>query len=366
MKNSLTKDRGFSLIELMIAMGLGIFLIGAAASVYFAQSQTYKTTTSQASIQNVENAIAGILAPAIRSAGFAGCASITNAKTNLVGGGSPPLGILSPIAKPSPFIYGYDAKGTSSVTPPNAATIVSDNPANSSALSSWLPALDANLSGHVEAGSDVLVLLGAAPASTPVNITSYVPKSTTFDIEEIGSAGVGQIAMVSNCVGTSIFKITGIAGKTISHAVGAGTDDNSLGIIPLNFQPGSQFIPLQQTAFYVAQGTGDQATLMQAVYSNGVWTDQPLIPGVESMQVLYGIGSSGVVTQYLSADGVGSNWANVYAIRIGFLIQGQKGTGSSGTASQRTYNVLGTNVTVPADGRLRHVYELTIEMRNAT
>ena len=78
------------------------------------------------------------------------------------------------------------------------------------------------------------------------------------------------------------------------------------------------------------------------------------------MKIEYGIGGSGTISQYVTADAV-SNWAQIYAIRIGFLIAGQIASGNSSTQ----YSVLGTTVTVPNDNRLRHVYEINIDLRNA-
>ena len=117
------------------------------------------------------------------------------------------------------------------------------------------------------------------------------------------------------------------------------------------------------TAFYVAQGAGDQSVLMRSIYQNGVWAEAPLIPGIDNLQVLYGIGTGTTITNYLPASSV-TDWTKVGAIRLGFLIEGQKGTGTM--ASGTNFSVLGTAVSVPTDGRLRHVYEMTINLRNAS
>ena len=45
-------QRGYSLIELLIAMAISIILIGGVIVTYLVQTQVYKITSSQASIQN--------------------------------------------------------------------------------------------------------------------------------------------------------------------------------------------------------------------------------------------------------------------------------------------------------------------------
>lgn len=371
MKNLNKKLRGFSLIELMIAMLIGLFLVGATISVYLAQTQMSQSTTSQSTIQNAENAIAALVTPIVRSAGYVGCymPSISPPKSNLTAGGPPPLGTFN--ASPS-MLVGYDAVGTNGNG--SSYAIAQDNSANDTTASDWSPALDPTLVGNTEAGSDVLVVLGAPTDAYPIWIpTPTASSSTTMTLGpgENTPLTVGQIGIVTDCLKAIIFQITAIAGSasagfTITHSAGGGAMANSVSGLGVNYQPGALFVPLQQTAIYVAQGQGDQSTLVTATYSGGAWNAQPLVPGVESMQVLYGIASNpavSAVTQYVAASAV-SNWSQVSAIRLGFLIQGQAGSATTACPSPTQCTVLGTTITVPNDGRLRHVYELTIDLRN--
>lgn len=351
--------RGFSLVELMVAIAIGLFVSTAVISVYLVQAQVYKSTASQVAIQNAENAIAALVTPVIRSAGFNGCSAVTQSLSNLNAGGPPPLGTIATTAS---LLFGYDATGTAGSG--SALSIAQDNSANDISAGDWSPALDATLAGNVETGSDVIVVLGAAPDTSPVGVTTIATASNSMTLQTAAGLSAGQIGIVSDCLKASIFQITAISANTITHAAGGGAMTNSSATLAVNYAAGSQFVPLQQTAFYIAHGAGDQSALMRAVYSNGAWAAQPLVPGVEAMQVLYGIGANGIVTQYVAASAV-SNWTKVYAIRLGFLVQGLPGSGTTSNTASRQFLVLGTIVTVPADGRLRHVYELSINLRNA-
>ncbi len=351
-KNRLNQH-GFSLIELMITTIIGLLLSYAVMEVYVAQTQIYKTTNSQDLIQSTENAIANLVTPVIRSAGFAGCAAVATVVSSLNGGGTNPLGSLN--TNPA-MIAGYNG-GTS-------INIAQDNSANDLNATDWTPSLDPTLVGNVENSSDVLVVLGASPGSFPAGITAIDAGSNSFTVQSTSGLMLtaGQFAAVSDCVKTSIFQITGITGTAITHAAGSGAYANASASFAMNYQIGSQFIPLQQTAFFVGYGPGGQSALMRAQLAADTWTIQPLVPGIEVMKVQYGIGSNGNVSQYVTADAV-SNWAAVYALRLGFLIEGQV---ASGTKNTNQYTLLDTSVTVPADNRLRHVYEITINMRNAS
>lgn len=355
-----TRQRGFSLIELMVALTIGLILVGGIIAVYLAQVQTYKTTGSQGEIQDEENALAALVTPAVRSAGFLGCSNVALATSNLNPGGSPPLGNLGTVAA---MVTGYDYTGTAGSG--TTFAIAADNPANDASTGDWSPTLDASLSGDVLPGSDVLVVLGAAPLSSPTSVAAISAGSSNLTVQSAaGITSTPQFAAISDCAKALVFQVTSVAGTTLGHTAGSGALANQTSAFTVNFQPNAQFIPLQQTAFFAAHNANGDSTLMRATLLQGnTWNIQPLVPGVETMQLLYGVGANGVTTQYVPASAV-TDWTQVNTVRLGFLLEGQPGSGSAGN-NPTTFNVLGTQFTVPADTRLRHVYEMTINVRNS-
>ncbi len=353
MKPNKLHQQGFSLIELMVATLISLLISYAVLEIYLAQSQLSRASNSQAVIQSTQNAIIHMVTPIIRSTGFMGCGTLINAISNLNAGGPSPIGTINtnPI-----MIIGYSGGGSS-------FTITQNNPANDGNASDWTPSLEPTLAGNVQQGNDVLIVLSPVPGSSPVAITTIAPSSNFLVVQSAPTPAVtaGQFGVVSDCAKTVVFQITGIAGTNISHNAGGGTLENSSSTFPVGFTAGSQFIQLQQTAFFVGQGPGGQSALMRAILVGNNWTIQPIVPGIEFMKVQYGIGSGGNINQYVSANAV-PNWGQVYAVRIGFLIQGEVG---SGTRSSNQFRVLDTQVTVPADNRIRHVFEITIHLRNA-
>jgi type IV pilus assembly protein PilW len=344
---------GISLVEIMVGLTLGVILSIAIIGVYIAQKNTYKTNASQASIQNAENAISALVSPTIRAAGFCGCATLLQGLSHLNGGGAPPLGTLGNNLS---MVMGYDAASGNALT-------ITNNASNSNTATDWTAGLDASLLGNIVATSDVLIVLGGTPGSQPISVTAMDEGSVSLTLQNTTGVAAGQFGAVSDCLKASIFQITGVTGNTISHAAGGGVLDNASDVLTVNYAPGSQFVSLTQTAFFVAQNSSGQSALMRATLNtDGTWTIQSLAPGVDTMQVRYGIGSNGIPSQYVPASAV-TNWGQVYAVRLGFLLEGQQGSGTK-TATQ--FSVLGTTVNVPADNRLRHVYEMTINLRNAT
>ena len=82
------------------------------------------------------------------------------------------------------------------------------------------------------------------------------------------------------------------------------------------------------------------------------------------MKVLYGIGSGGQATQYVDASAV-TNWNNVVSVRMAFLVEGQLGSVAMPTAAQ-SYTLLNSTVNVTPDTRMRHVFNMTINLRNTS
>lgn len=345
---------GFSLVEIMIGLTLGMILSIAVIGVYLAQHSTYRTNTSQAIIQNTESAISALVTPTIRMAGFCGCSNVVNALSNLNTGGPPPLGTLS--TTPS-FIMGY------SLTSGTSVTVAQTNAVNTTNAANWTPTLDPSLVGNVQGTSDVLVVFGGTPGSVPIGITTFTPGSTSFDLQNTTGVSAGQFGAISDCSKASIFQITSVTGNSVAHASGGGALTNATDALVVSYPVGSQFINMTQTAFFVAYDIGGQSALIRATLNpDGTWTSQALAPGVDTMRVLYGIGSNGIPQQYVQASAV-TDWSQVYAIKLGFLLEGQLG---SATLPPTTYTVLGSTIQVPADNRLRHVYEITIHLRNAS
>jgi type IV pilus assembly protein PilW len=401
MRRAANHSLGFSLVELMVAIAIGLIVLAGIATVFMAQRQVVSSSSAQGAIQNADNAISAILSPAIRGAGFTGCGTLANAGNRLSYSTSATPWVFSRGNFSAP-VFGFDANGTDAG---GNYAITALNAANDSNSGDWTPALTGNLPGLSEQGSDVLVLNGEVPGTHPIGVPVVDQSSTpnTFTVYNAGASNpsaspiqftdangnpltvlVTAVA-VSDCAKSSIFVPAMTSSTAISNPVTVGPiGSNGAGnvsttITPV-YQDGVQLAPMQQVAYFVGSGNGGQSALYQAVLVGGQWQSQELIPGVDNVQVLYGVGLNGQITQYLSAKGVQAlqatppagvtslpfnPWTIVNSIRIGFLIEGGLGSAPPG-ANPTTWNVLGTTITVPADTRLRHVYVMTINLRNTT
>ena len=88
---------------------------------------------------------------------------------------------------------------------------------------------------------------------------------------------------------------------------------------------------------------------------------QGLVPGVESFQCLFGedVDADGHVDRWVQA-GKWQDERQVIGVRVALLISGPDGVVPPST---KTYDVLDTRKTAPADGRLRELIGLTLAIR---
>jgi len=355
MKSSSRRSRtaGFGLIEFMIAMALGVIVTGGVIEIFIAERQVYQNASSQTLIQDSDNAIAAVITPIVRGAGFTGCGSINNGVVSYIGA-APPTSLT--------FSTSSDVQGFTGTLP----TQIIDNAADDATAGDWSPALDASLTAPavVEQGSDVLSLIG----TSPVGINSFAAGAITVDDASKLLTG-NQLVAVSDCGKSSVFMATGVTKATGVVVFTTGPNGTPL------YGLGTQLIPVQQTVFFVGHGHGGQSALFRGVMTPGAgaagvsgatWTNSEAVPGVIAMKVLYGVATGGneQATEYFDAGHV-LNWPSVTTIKLAFLLEGNLGS-SPIPAAAPTYSLLGSSVKVPADSRLRHIFNMTVNTRNNT
>ncbi|OHX12375.1 hypothetical protein BI347_01850 [Chromobacterium sphagni] len=338
----------------MVAVTIGLLLLTALVGVMVAGRKDYSTDSGQGELQNAGATVSGLLSQTARGAGFFGCSGATTTNALVAANG-----LLGNFSSP---VTGYDAVIASSTL-----TLSSLNGSNDSSLTDWSPALDSSLQGKVQPGSDVLVFSGQTNGTVPVWVSVYASAGST-SLQALSASGVAasNLLSVSNCGHSSIMQVGSVGSAS------GGSLINLNQALDSDYPVGSVVALLSQTAYFVGQASGAQSALYQAVY-NGTgsgWQVTPIVPGVDIMQVWYGIGSApGLTTEYLPANQV-SNWSQVNSLRIAVLLEGPQGTApisktGGSCANQTQWTVLGNTVNVPCDTRLRHVYTMTVSLRNA-
>lgn len=316
---------GMTMVELLIAMLLGLFLVGGVLQVFNSSKQSHRVHEATARMQETGRMGIEIISRDVRMADFWGCASgISNVTNNLDNTGA-----------------GY---------------------------------IDFNAGGlaGTEGGAgvpDTLILRGGFGSGLGVE-PPYGPQASA-NLKVAAGNGLEQadIIFVSDCSSADIFQISNAnpdQGGQLVHNTGSTTEPGNYNATNPGC-PGSnahclskvygadaQVYRTQQITYTVGVGSEGEP----ALFRNG----QEFLDGVEDLQILYGedLNGSGVADYYVPADQV-TDMEQVISIRFAIVARSQNDNLTGGV--NQTYSVLGDNRTA-ADLRLRQTYTSTVNVRN--
>lgn len=359
---------GLSLIEMMIAMVVGLILIAGVLSIYITSRQGYGTNSAVGEVQENGRFAMGFIGNAVRQAGYMGC-SVSSQVVN----------DLNPVSGNLPYDFGLGVVGFEYAgTAPGDTLPLSGTP-TVAASTDWSPTLDASLpvpasGGPISQndalpGSDVLVVRYVD--NDPAYVTS-VTSANSFNVQGGTTLTPGNIVLATNCLSGIVMQLTGASasgtGNSVTAAVGGAypPGNSASANLPQSFV-GAQVVTPVTTALYIGQGLDKRPALFEAVTDPNAASGfdyNELVPGVENMQVLYGLDTNGTRTpsMYVTADNV-SNWNQVVSVRVALLVDSNPGAIPVPTAAP-IYKLLDTNVTAPDDTRLRRVFVSDIYIRN--
>jgi len=317
---------GFSLIELLVSMAIGLVIMIAVMSAYLGSSGAGRMAEAQSRMNEDAQAALNILSQHIRMAGN------NPDQPNRVDNANP---ALSSLRNP---VYG----ATSLVMPGGGTT------SNYS-----LRGCDGTFSDITTASSlDTLTCVGGGTSTVPDSI------AVSYEADQFNTIAAGGIP--SDCLGNSLPVTT----ATVSTIVG-GTSTSA-----------NVTYTVADNRFYI--GTSG-VIVAPTLYCKGLGgTAQPLVENVESMQFQYGTvstatpGPTGPVAGYLHATEViglatlpneYDRWAKVSTVRICVVVRSEAPVAPD-AASAQYLNCFGTLVTNPPDLRLRRAYTTTVVLRN--
>lgn len=399
-------SRGFSLVELMVAIVIGLIITIGVVQIFSANRATYQLDEGLARAQENGRFAIEFLAQDIRHAGYLGCnrdvirtgpsQAKINEPFNFLGGSVSSQ--RYPVRGIRGFEYNAPPTGIGNTYPAGTFPI-------SNTVAGWSPALDATLlpATGAQPGSDVLVVERMIPNSWTL-VPPFANADNVFlNPDFANKVNVDDILLISDCDNSAIFQVTNITpAGVISHVTGGLAPGNRCGQWvrapfastnaagvhcddPFEDPQANIMIGTFQTVvFFVAQGPGlcsdpgaCQPTLFRSAKGpGGITNPQALVEGVESLQVLYGLDDliiDGIADRYVTANNVPATvngspgFSYVVSVRIGLLIHGTNATGSINDATQQdtdTHNVAGTTID-PADDKLRRrVFTTTLQLRN--
>jgi type IV pilus assembly protein PilW len=367
---SVRNSRGFTLIELMIAMGIGLLLLTGLSMLFVNTNQTNREL--QKASQQIENGRFAIdtLSQDLRLAGFYGHLD-------------DPTAITAPATVPPDPCEGTDtAKLLSALWYPvqgYAGTVDSATPASDVRPDVSSTTCGALTSANLKPGSDILVIrradtnaLGAT--DTTVANAFYIQASAKGAEIQLGSGGA-----IGNCP------------TAIEHCKADGTSVSTLkfnnGATPA---PASPIRRLYTRIYFVApcsvgtdtvsgvsgvcKATDDSIPTLKRLElsTSGVFQIVPLVEGIDLFKVEYGVdtlpGAANPATGYIGDSSVDSyvaapaDWRTVIGAKIYILARNTELT--SGYTDTKTYTLGSTSVPARNDKFKRHAFVTSVRVVN--
>lgn len=329
---------GFTLIELMVAMLLGLIVIAGVASVFLANLQSYHSNTALSEVQTNARIAYALMARDIRQAGLTGCDSTNKRIANVLKSGPYGSGTHYWWSQWANAVRGYD----DATTDPALSSFAGD--------------------GAPMSQTDSVQLIGAV--GTGLAVVQHNPTSANFKLN-IASDDIaaGDVIMVCDPDHASIVQVTNYnsATKTLVHQTGntvqPGNCSKGLGF-PTNcssvngnaytFGKNSRISRLAAVDWYVgsSQAANGRSLYRVQVQPNaaGTMVASPveMVRDVIDMKVTYHVRGD---NNYVTAGTVtaANNWGLVDAVRVELvMLSSEDRVGTDGNPLRRTFTTTTT------------------------
>lgn len=333
---NLRRQGGFTLVELMVALTLGLLLSGMIVGIFVSNKQSYRIQNALARIQESGRFGLEFMGRDIRGANFLGScqpAGDIHRVTNTLNSGYSANVVVG--------VEGFDADGTG-----------------------WDPSLDSAISGESPtAGSDILTLRLAGdgvPVETPYMNTS----SADIHVQAGNRLKQGDIAVICDAAAAAIFQITnanpGTSGSVVHNTGGSTTPGNSTKNLGKTFGAGAEIFTFSTKSYFVATSQSGSGTSLWVKVDDADPVE--LVEDVERLQIEYGLSPGSddqSADRYVAAPDV-DDWARVVAVRLHLLIT----SGEAGLRSDGAQSMSFNGASTPSSTRIRKTFTSVINLRN--
>jgi len=326
------RQSGVSLIELMVAMVIGLFLILGAVTVFSQSRTTYRTAESVARLQEIGRLAMDVVETDVRMANFWGMSNRADYITNRVPIGQSPSAEFNATQQANAAVCG-------TVSAPSNYFVL-------------------NLDEYVGGSNNSYALTCAA--------SNYLAGTDTLWIRRAN--GTQPAALDSTRIYLQTSRIQG------TLFVPACTDPTDQGCIPADYlPPASQSRALEAHVYYVSSRStnrNDVPSLRRKRFANAsgapgnAFIDEEIVPGVEDLQVRLGVDTNGDtnIDQYVNPGAVPANGVVVSAT-IWLRIRAEEREIGYVNDTGFQYADMGAVVT-PGDNYRRILLTKTIHIRN--
>lgn len=283
--------RGFSLVELMIAMTLGLIVLGGAVGVFIANQTTSRANSALSDLQTIARLGFQLMSHDIRNAGFSGCTnSMRVANTIAIAGVRPAW---------ADWDAGAGIQGFAAPAP---------------AINGLAPAEN----------TQALRLMFGSGANNTIN--NYDGSVINLNANPVLAAGEVAIACDDNLA--SIFQINEAGAAAVTHnALGLNADANLGFVAPQDWAPGlaeprgftnnAMLMRFESIAWFVAPSADEPGvnSLYRASLVGDTQVNEEVLFGVADLQFAFLNGDTGVF-QTAAAVTAAGQWGFISAVNV--------------------------------------------------
>jgi type IV pilus assembly protein PilW len=305
--------RGFTLIELMVALVLGLIVMAGVGSVFISNQRVYRTNSALSDVQDSARVAFELLARDIRNAGLTACSNSAR-----------------------------------------VANVLNDGPANGGTL--WWANWNNAIRGY--AGNDPVVTAGTGERDrvagthslqllggddTSYSVASHDSSGAQFVLNEAGTEmSAGDVFIVCDYDHAAIFQSSSYSAsaKTLGHATGGKNCSIGLGFPTscgtanfYTFGANAYLTRLNVSDWYIGTNPDGGRSLYRLGRAGGTPDRQEMVRGVTGLELTYH--QVGLAAAFVEAASV-TNWNNVSAVRATLTMQSSDAhvTTSSGPLSR--------------------------------
>ncbi len=320
------KQRGLSLIELMVAITIGLLILAALSSLFISQT-------------NIRNEL--------------------DKSNRMIDNGRYALELLSENIKLAGFYDSYAPIGATALTPtPCSLTDIINGTTNINVLLH-------HVQGYNAASASSTI------SSPPCSLTSLKNGSDILVLRRVGTSSIAATAAVAS---TAYLQVS-YCHKDVppSYKLARG----SAGFTALrkrNCSTASDLRPFVEQAYFVTPDNvaGDGIPTLKRIEldPSGAFVTTPLVEGIEFMQVEYGrdidtvdTNPDGVANNYTDAP-VAADWPNIVSIKVFIIARNIETTRNYTDTKTYSLGQAGTYTPASADHYKRHAYTQVIRLVN--
>jgi type IV pilus assembly protein PilW len=356
--NMSNRQRGLSLVELMISITIGLIVMSALAYVFAGSRGAYRVNENLARVQETGRFALDYIGQDLRMVSFAGCHSrgLTTDNTLV-------------IARPAVTFTG-----------------VGDGLLGFENGTGWT-----NTSGVTRVRGDVLTVRRASSAGVEISANTNVAAAQITVKNNCSKLRQSDLVLLASCERAVVLRITNTPATTCDGTVGAvvlehkatgagtggtqGNGNNGFVTGSTSYQIADAFhvdtrasvYRFDEVAYFIGNNPAGHPGLYRSSSNSGT---EELVENVEDMDIVYGIDTSapadGIADSYVSADAV-TDWSQVVSVRISLLVVGQDSSVTTGTQTYMLRDNDGDgqlDAQNAPDSRLRQVFTSTIALRN--